>query len=88
MLTSLPVDDAESALDIVGWYLCRWQIEIFFKILKSGCIIEKLQFESFKAISNCIALYMIVAWRILYLTMLGRACPDMKCSCVFEPDEW
>jgi hypothetical protein len=88
LLTSLPVDDAESALDIVGWYLCRWQIEIFFKILKSGCIIEKLQFESFKAISNCIALYMIVAWRILYLTMLGRACPDMKCSCVFEPDEW
>lgn len=88
LLTSLPVNDAETAIDIVGWYLCRWQIEIFFKILKSGCAVEKLQFESFKAASNCIALYMIVAWRILYLTTLGRACPEIGCDCVFESDEW
>ncbi|MCX6011872.1 MAG: IS4 family transposase [Chloroflexi bacterium] len=88
LLTSLPVNNAEAAIDIVSWYLCRWQIEIFFKLLKSGCTVEKLQFESFKATSNCIALYMIVAWRILYLTTLGRVCPDIECSCVFELDEW
>lgn len=60
LLTSFPIKDVETAIDIVGWYLCRWQIEIFFKILKSGCGVEKLQFKNFKAISNCIALYMIV----------------------------
>lgn len=88
LLTSLPIEDAKAAIDIVGWYLCRWQIEVFFKILKSGCTIEKLQFESFKATNNCIALYMVVAWRVLYLTTLGRACPDIACGCVFEPEEW
>lgn len=88
LLTSLPICDAEAAINIVNWYLCRWQIEIFFKILKSGCTVEKLQFESFKATSNCIALYMIVAWRVLYLTTLGRVCPEIGCDCVFEPDEW
>jgi len=88
LLTSLPISDAEAVINIVNWYLCRWQIEIFFKILKSGCTIEKLQFESFKATSNCIALYLIVAWRVLYLTTLGRVCPDIKCDCVFENEEW
>lgn len=88
LLTSLPVEDSKAAIEIVNWYLCRWQIEIFFKILKSGCTVEKLQFESFKATSNCVALYMIVAWRVLYLTTLGRMCPEIGCDCVFEPDEW
>jgi len=88
LLTSLPVHDSQTVTDIVNWYLCRWQIEVFFKTLKSGCLIEKLQFESFKATSNCIALYMIIAWRILYLTTLGRLCPEIECDCVFEPDEW
>src|SRR5690349_21496723 len=67
---------------------CQWNIEIFFKILKSGCAVEELQFDTFKGTSNCIAFYMIVAWRILYLTMLGRNCPDIDCSVVFEVNEW
>ena len=88
LLTSLPINETAAVIDIVRWYLCRWQIEIFFKILKSGCMVEKLQFESFKAISNCIALYMIVAGRILYLTTMGRTDPNMPCDCVFEVEEW
>ena len=88
LLTSFPIDNAETAIEIVNWYLCRWQIEIFFKILKSGCKVEELQFETLKATKNCIALYLIVAWRILYLTMLGRQSPDIDCDLVFEADEW
>jgi len=88
LLTSFPVNNAETAMEIVKWYLCRWQIELFFKILKSGCLVEELQFDTLKATANCISLYLIVAWRILYLTMLGRNCPDMECSIVFEPSEW
>jgi hypothetical protein len=88
LLTSYPVNDAESAKMIIDWYLHRWQIETFFKTLKTGCTIEDLQFENLKATSNCIALYSIVSWRILYLTMLGRICPDIKCDAVFETLEW
>lgn len=43
LLTSVPIPNLEAALQLIQWYLCRWQIEIFFKILKSGCTIEKLQ---------------------------------------------
>jgi hypothetical protein len=88
LLTNIPVDSTAQAIEIVQWYMCRWQIEVFFKILKSGCKIEELQFDSFKNTSNCIAMYMIVAWRILYLTMLGRQCPEIPCSDVFEENEW
>ena len=33
-------------------------------------------------------MYMIVAWRVLLLTTLGRACPDLPCDVVFETEEW
>lgn len=88
LLTSYPTHTAEDAKNIINWYLCRWQIEVFFKVLKSGCKIEELQFESLRSTSNCLALYMIVAWRILFLTMMGRACPDVSCSTLFEDCEW
>ncbi|HLE86613.1 MAG TPA: IS4 family transposase, partial [Candidatus Brocadiaceae bacterium] len=45
--------------------------------LKSGCKIEDRQFETSERIKPCIALYMIVAWRVLFVTMFGRECPDL-----------
>jgi hypothetical protein len=36
----------------------------------------------------CLAVYLIVAWRTLYLTRLGRSCPEISCEAVFEPAEW
>lgn len=88
LLTSYPVTDGKTAIDIVNWYLCRWQIEVFFKVLKSGCKVEELQFETMDATANCLSLYLIIAWRVLYLTMLGRNCPDLNCDVVFEENEW
>jgi hypothetical protein len=88
LLTSIPIQDVETAMEVVNWYLCRWLIETFFKVLKSGCLVEELQFETLKGTINCIAFYMIVSWRIIYLTMLGRSCPEMDCSVVFETSEW
>jgi len=61
---------------------------MYIKILKSGCQIEELQFETLDATLNCLAFYMIIAWRVFYLTMLGRTCPEMDCSVVFEESEW
>jgi hypothetical protein len=88
LLTTYPVTDKEAAYQIVKWYLCRWQIEIFFKILKSGCRVEELQFSSFQATLNCISIYSIIAWRILYMTMEGRQNPDINCEAIFERSEW
>ena len=60
---------------------------MFFKALKSGCKVEELQFETLKGTVNCITLYMIVAWRILYVTILGRRCPDIDCNVFFDDNE-
>jgi hypothetical protein len=88
LLTNLAVETPEQALEKLQWYLCRWQIEVFFRILKSGCRIEKLQLEKLERLEPALAFYMIIAWRILFVTMLGRECPEMPCDVVFDTAEW
>lgn len=88
LLTNDKIETFEEVAERISWYLCRWQIEIFFKVLKSGCHIEKLQLEKKERLEPALAFYMIIAWRILYLTSLGRTCPDLPCDVVFETEEW
>lgn len=88
LLSNYPVNSLEEAVTLIDWYLCRWQIEIFFKVLKSGCKIEELQFDSLSNTSNCLAMYMIVAWRVLFLMMMGRVCPELSCELIVEKAEW
>jgi hypothetical protein len=88
LLTNLAVETPEEASEKLLWYLCRWQVEIYFKVLKSGCRIEELQLEKRERLEPALAFYMIIAWRVLYLTMLGRECPQMPCDTVFADEEW
>jgi hypothetical protein len=88
LLTSLSIDTWEEVCLVIDYYCCRWQIEVYFRVLKSGCRVEDLQLESAERFKPCLALYMIVAWRVMYVLMLGRECPDMPCDLVFSEDEW
>lgn len=88
LLSSLPANTLEEAAKIVEYYLCRWQIEIYNRVLKSGCQIEELQLETTDRLKPCLALYMIIAWRVMYLLMLGRQCPQLPCDALFEESEW
>ncbi len=88
LLTRLPIKSFEVACLVIEYYCCRWQIEIYFRILKSGCKVEELQSESAERFIPCLAMYMIIAWRVMFLLMLGRECPDMPCDAVFSEDEW
>jgi hypothetical protein len=88
LLTSLECRSAEQALQVLELYLCRWQIEVFHRVLKSGCRVEELQLRDAEPIQLAILLYMIVAWRVLYVMHLGRQCPDLPCSVVFDQAEW
>lgn len=88
LLTTLPIDTAEIVKQIVEYYCIRWQIEIYFKTLKSGCRIEERYFERIGRLQNCLAVYTIIAWKILYLCRLARDCPDLNCEVVFEPSQW
>jgi hypothetical protein len=88
LLTSLPIETFEEATTVLDYYCCRWEIEIYFRVLKSGCKIEELQFERQDRFEVCLAMYMIVAWRVLYVLMLGRECPKMSCAAVLSETEW
>jgi hypothetical protein len=88
LLTSLPIDTIEQALTVVNFYCGRWHIEIYFRILKSGCKVEESQLEKAERFLPYLALCMIVAWRVQYVMMLGRECPDLPCNVAFDDDEW
>ena len=88
LLTSLPIDRVEQVRLVVQYYSTRWMVEIFFRVLKSGCRVEDRRFEDAERLLPCLAVYLIVAWRVLYLCRLGRNCPEMSCEAVFEPAEW
>jgi len=88
LLTSLPVDEIECVRQVIQYYCVRWMIEVFFRVLKSGCRVEDRRFEHIDRLLPCLAVYMIVAWRTLYVCRLGRSCPDISCEAVFEPAEW
>jgi hypothetical protein len=88
LLTSLPVATATQAVLVVQYYCCRWQIEIYFRVLKSGCQIEASQLETREAFEAYLALCLIVAWRVMDVLMLGRECPELPCDSVLETAEW
>ena len=88
LLTSLPVTNFEAAQEVLELYLARWEIEVFHRVLKTGCRVERIQLKAADRIKPAIALYMIVAWRVVYVMKLGRECPDLPCDVIFEEAEW
>jgi hypothetical protein len=88
LLTSVPMEDFAGACTVVQWYRARWEIELFFRVLKQGCQIERLRLATDHRLLNAIAIYLIIAWRIHTLTMMSRAYPEASCEVVFEPREW
>jgi hypothetical protein len=88
LFTTEAVQSFDDACTVIHWYTCRWMVEIFFRILKSGCRAEERQLETIERLERCLVLDSIVAWRVLYLTTIGRELPDLPCSVVFEEHEW
>jgi hypothetical protein len=88
LLTTVPTRTLAEACERVEWYAARWLIEVYHKVLKSGCRIEARQFEQVDRLKRYWALDSVVAWRVLYLTMVGRQTPSMSCLAILEEDEW
>lgn len=75
LLTDLPVRTPEEAIEKLQWYALRWKIELFHKILKSGCKVEESRLRTAPRLVNLIATCCVVAWRIFWLTMINRHLP-------------
>ena len=88
LLTTVPVTSAAAALARLAWYACRWGIEVWHKVRKSGCRIEAKQLQDAARLQRCLALYSVIAWRILWATLLARTAPDRPCTVLLCPAEW
>lgn len=88
LLTSLPVDSVEAAQQIVTWYSYRWLIERFHFVLKSGCKLEDRQLQTQARLERLLAVFNLVAWRLLWLTYQARHTPNTSCLVALSPDEW
>jgi Transposase DNA-binding len=76
LITNLAVRSRQEAIEKINWYAMRWKIEVFHKILKSGCRAEDSKLRTADRLANLMALFCILSWRILWLTMMARAAPD------------
>ncbi|APM39813.1 IS4 family transposase [Clostridium kluyveri] len=88
LLTTLPVENLEQAVEKIKWYKQRWKIERYHYTLKSGCNIEKLQLETTESLQNALAIYSIVAWKLLWLKFESEQNPETACDIVLQEYEW
>ncbi len=88
LMSSISLSKEIPASELIKWYLCRWQIEIFFRILKSGCQVESIQLTAACRFRPCIAFYLIISWRIMYISSSARLLTVDNCERYFSPQEW
>lgn len=88
LLTTLEISTFEDAATCLAWYSQRWNIEIYHRTLKSGCRIEDRWLDSTDELKACLAVDMVVGWRVLWATKASRETPDVPCDVFFDRDEW
>ena len=88
LVSTCPVETVDAALERLDWYAVRWGIEVWHYVLKSGCRIEARQLADADHLRRCLALYSVLAWRLLYSTLLARTVPDAPCTVLLAASEW
>ena len=88
LLTTVETANLEQACERLAWYATRWNIEVYHRVLKSGCRIEDRRLGAAETLQACLAIDLVVAWRIFRLTKLGRTVPDVSCEIFFQEEEW
>lgn len=88
LLTTFPAATFEAACTVLYGYTQRWRIEEFHKAWKSGaCNVEDTQLESESGIRTLATILATVATRLLRMTYLARANPELPASVEFSPSE-
>ncbi len=87
LLTTIPIRTFEEAQDCLNWYKKRWRIEDWHRVLKSGCKVENLAHETAERLRRAIAIKLVIAWRIMLMTLLGREVPGLPPEVLFSDTE-
>ena len=84
LLTTLAIQCVEDAERCLGWYCLRWRIEDWHRVLKSGCRIEDAAHKTAERLKRAIAINLVIAWRIMLMTLLGRETPELPAEVLFS----
>lgn len=87
LVTDLPVTNRYEAIEKLDWYSMRWKIETFHKVMKSGCKAEESKLRTAERLTNLMAIFCIIAWRVFWLCMINRISPDSTAKTVFTETE-
>ena len=87
LLTTVDVQSAEDAEKCLRWYCKRWRIEDWHRILKSGCCIEEAAHKNAERLRRSIAINLVIGWRIMLMTLLGRETPELPVEVLFSDIE-
>ena len=83
LLSTMPIDSFDAAAQCVRWYCLRWRIEDWHRVLKSGCRVEDVRLKTVGRLKRAIAIDMVVAWRIMLMSLLGREAPELPADVLF-----
>jgi hypothetical protein len=87
LLTTIEIASASEAEQCLRWYVLRWRIEDWHRVLKSGCRIEDLAHATAERLRRTIAISLVIAWRIMLMTLLGRETPELPAKVLFSDIE-
>ena len=87
LLTTREISSAEHCTECLRWYCLRWRIEDWHRVLKTGCRIEHLAHKTAVRLERAIAINLVIAWRIMLMTLLGREAPDLPAEVLFSDIE-
>ena len=87
LLTTVTIDSAADIEQCLRWYTLRWRIEDWHRVLKSGCSIDKLAHETAERLRRAIAINLVMGWRIMLMTLLGRETPGLPAEILFSDIE-
>jgi hypothetical protein len=88
LLTTVETHSFQDASERLSWYSRRWGIEVYHRTIKSGCRIEDRRLDDTDSLQACLAIDLVVGWRVYWLTMIGREKPDTPCDQILTEDEW
>jgi hypothetical protein len=87
LLTTLEIATPEDAVQCLRWYCLRWRIEDWHRVLKTGCRVEVMAHDTADRLRRALAINLVIAWRIMLMTLLGREVPDLPAECLFSDIE-
>ncbi len=88
LLTTLPIENFEDAKKVICYYTYRWEIELFFKVLKSGLNVEQRGLKTASKLELMLVLFIIIAYRVMATCMISRFFPELPCTVLFTDMEW